>query len=73
MAAGAREEQALGRVARPSPEVARHLVELDKQPPAMWIERVLALRKDGRIAEADGVLMEFKLRFPDVPLPPELR
>ena len=58
---------------RPSPEVARHLVELDKQPPSAWIERMLALRKEGRAAEADGVLAEFKRRYPDAVLPPELR
>jgi hypothetical protein len=67
------EDQAALGAARPAPEVARHLTELDKQPPAAWIERVLALRKDGRAAEAEGILAELKRRYPDVSLPPELR
>jgi hypothetical protein len=65
---GLEAEGALG-AARPAPEVARHLVELDKQPVAAWIERVLLLRKQGRMAEADGVLLELKRRYPEAVLP----
>lgn len=60
-------------LARASPEVAKHLVELDREPPAAWIERVLVLRKQGRFAEAEGVLAEFRQRYPRVPLPPDLQ
>lgn len=66
------EQAALG-AARPASEVARHLTELDRQPLAAWIDRVMALRKDGRMAEADGVLAELKRRYPDAALPLELR
>lgn len=66
------EQAALG-AARPAPEVARHLTELDRQPLAAWIDRVMALRKDGRMAEADGVLAELKRRYPEAALPLELR
>lgn len=59
--------------ARPSPEVARHIVELEGKPPSAWIERVLTLRRDARMAEADGLLAEFRRRFPNEPLPAELQ
>lgn len=59
--------------ARPSPEVARHIAELDTRPPSAWIERVLTLRREGRRAEADGVLAEFRRRYPAEPLPAELQ
>jgi hypothetical protein len=59
--------------ARPSPEVARHIVELEGKPPSAWIERVLTLRREARMAEADGLLAEFRRRFPGELLPPELQ
>jgi len=62
-----------GMLARPSPEVARHIVDLESKPPAAWIERVLSLRREGRTAEADGLLAEFRRRFPGEPLPTELQ
>ena len=69
---GLEEQRALGAAGTP-PEVARHLAELDRQPLTAWIERVMALRKDGRVAEADGVLAALKRRYPDATLPVELR
>jgi hypothetical protein len=59
--------------AQPTPEVAFHISQLDGQPPSKWVERVLELRREGRSAEADGVLAEMRKRFPGIALPPELR
>ena len=59
--------------ARTSPEVARHLVDLDNKPPSAWIERVLTLRREGRITEADGLVVEFRRRFPGESLPAGLQ
>lgn len=67
------ESEAPSQRARPSPEVARHVLELDREAPAVWIERVLALRKEGRFSEADGVLAEFRQRYPGVQVPPDLQ
>lgn len=53
--------------------VAALVKELEPQPPAKWLERIEALRREGRKGEADELLTEFKRRFPDHPLPPELR
>jgi hypothetical protein len=53
--------------------VAAQVKELDAQPPERWIERVEALRREGRVADSDGLLAEFKRRFPTHPLPPSLR
>jgi hypothetical protein len=60
-------------VAQPAPDVALHISQLDGEPPSKWIERVLELRREGRSAEADAVLIEMKKRFPGTALPPELR
>jgi hypothetical protein len=59
--------------ARPSPEVARHIAELEGKPPSAWIERAIALRREGRAAEADGLLAELRRRFPGESLPAELQ
>jgi hypothetical protein len=40
--------------------------------PKPWLERILALRREGRLPEADRSLREFRRRYPDYPLPPEL-
>jgi hypothetical protein len=53
--------------------VAAQLKELDKQPPERWIERIEVLRREGRVADADELLAEFKRRFPAHPVPPSLR
>lgn len=37
--------------------------------PEQWLTRIEALRKEGRQAEADALLAEFRQRFPDYPLP----
>jgi len=49
------------------------LKELDAQPAEKWVEKIEALRRDGRRPEADELLVAFKRRFPDYPLPAALR
>jgi len=53
--------------------VAAQLKELDAQPPERWIERLETLRREGRQAESDELLAEFRRRFPTHPLPAALR
>ncbi|MGH8623699.1 MAG: hypothetical protein ACRET3_16350, partial [Burkholderiales bacterium] len=40
----------------------------EKEPPEKWLARIEELKKQGRGAEADQMLSEFKRRFPDHPL-----
>ena len=49
------------------------VAELEREPPAVWIERMLRLRREGRVSEADALLAEFRKRFPTEALPAELR
>ncbi len=61
---------------RPLPDTARVaglLKEFEPQPPEKWLEKIEALKREGRKEEADGMLAEFKRRFPNHPLPPGLR
>ena len=60
-------------VAGTTPAVAALYAELDGQPPGRWIERITALRRDGRRSEADSLLGEFKRRYPNEPLPVSLQ
>jgi hypothetical protein len=53
--------------------VAGLIKELDTQPPEKWLERIEALRREGRTADADEMLAEFKRRFPTHPLPGDSR
>jgi hypothetical protein len=43
------------------------LTELERQPPEKWLERLAEFKRDGRIADADTLLIEFRRRFPDHP------
>lgn len=56
-----------------TPAVAALAAELDKRPPAEWLARIAQLRREGRAADADGLLAEFKRRFPEEPVPPAER
>jgi hypothetical protein len=40
---------------------------LEDQPPEKWLERVAEFKRDGRLAETDELMMEFRRRFPDHP------
>jgi hypothetical protein len=41
----------------------------EKEPPQKWLARIEELRRQGRAAEAEEMLSEFKRRFPGHPLP----
>jgi hypothetical protein len=56
-----------------SSRVAPMLKQLDTQPPEKWVERIQALRREGRLAEAGELLAELKRRYPAYPVPPELQ
>lgn len=53
----------------------RNAVQRTAEPvldPKTWIERILALRREGKLQEAERSLQAFRRRYPDYPLPPEL-
>ncbi len=43
------------------------LAGLDNQPADKWLEKLAELRREGRAAEAEQLLAEFRRRFPDHP------
>lgn len=47
--------------------------DLVSEPPEKWIQRITELRRDGKTADADALLAEFRRRFPDARLPGDLR
>jgi hypothetical protein len=44
----------------------------EKEPPQKWLDRIVELRRQGETAAAGEMLAEFKRRFPDHPVPPDL-
>jgi hypothetical protein len=54
-----------------TPELARLLKEHDALPPRDWIDRIRELRRAGQTVLAEGMLTEFRRRFPDQPVPAE--
>jgi hypothetical protein len=56
-----------------APDVSPHLVELEYRPPADWLDRMRLLRRDGRLAEADRLLAEFRRRYPNEFVPSDLQ
>jgi resuscitation-promoting factor RpfA len=40
---------------------------LEDQPPEKWLERLAEFKRDGRVAEADEMMVEFRRRFPEHP------
>lgn len=54
----ARADRALGKISEPTVE-----------PPEKWLERIAALRKEGKHEEADKALEEFRKRYPDYKIP----
>jgi hypothetical protein len=54
----ARADRALGKLSEPTVE-----------PPEKWLERIAALRKEGKHEEADKALEEFRKRYPDYKIP----
>jgi len=57
----------LMRAAPKPPARPAWLVELDLQPPERWLDKLAEFRRDGRNAEVDELLVEFRKRFPDHP------
>jgi hypothetical protein len=45
----------------------------EKEPPEKWLQRIEELKVQGREAEAQEMLAEFRRRFPQHPLPSSLR
>jgi hypothetical protein len=70
-AARAPEEQAAG-VAKQSAQSMPAAEDALVLEPQAWIERILALRREGRMQEAQRSLEQFRRRYPDYRLPPEL-
>jgi len=50
-------------------KIAAVLQELDKAPPQAWLEKIEALRHQGKNDEADELMAEFRRRFPNHPVP----
>lgn len=61
--------------AKPAPPTRKSALvrEYENQPPEKWLDKIAELRRQGRAAEADELLAEFKKRFLDYPLPASLR
>ena len=51
-------------------DIADLKAELDSEPAVRWLQRITVLRREGRRADADALLAEFKRRFPEVRIPP---
>lgn len=66
-------EAAASSVARPTPQKSALIREYENRTPEKWLEKIAELRRDGKTAEADELLAEFKKRFPEHPLPATLR
>jgi hypothetical protein len=47
--------------------------DLIDQPADKWIQRILEWQRAGRSADAEALVREFVRRFPQQPLPPEIR
>jgi hypothetical protein len=45
--------------------------ELENEPPESWLKTIERLRREGRRADADALLVEFKRRFPEHPATPQ--
>jgi hypothetical protein len=54
-------------------DITRHVAELENAAPAAWLERVRVLRRDGRTAEAETLLTEFRKRYPAERIPADLQ
>ena len=65
---GAAESRALGGL-----RDNKMLAKAEAEPPERILERIAALRREGRIKEADDLYAEFKRRFPDYPVPEAMR
>ena len=63
---------AAGAAAVPAPEASFSAQEEAGLEPEAWLERIVELRKTGKLEEAARSLERFRRRYPDYPLPSEL-
>ena len=66
----ARSAPAAAAVASAAPPLWQDLID---QPADKWIQRILEWQRAGRSADAEALVREFVRRFPQQPLPPEIR
>jgi len=68
--------------ASPPAKMKRGLGALSEMPmpatdvasdPAIWIKKIMLLKKQGKEAEAKASLKKFRAQYPDYPIPPELK
>ncbi|MFM9886067.1 MAG: hypothetical protein ACKVQT_23830, partial [Burkholderiales bacterium] len=57
----------------PGGAVSTLIAQLATRPADAWIEEIRALKRAGRIADANTLRAEFQKRFPDTRLPDDLR
>jgi len=65
--------EAAASVVRPAAQKSALIREYENRTPEKWLEKIAELRRDGKTAEADEMLAEFKKRFPEHPLPAALQ
>lgn len=65
------------RAPQTSPEVTGPAEAQNLEPPNLepgaWLDRIVELRRQGKLEEADKSLKAFRERYPAYPLPPELK
>jgi resuscitation-promoting factor RpfA len=54
-------------------EMAEKPADALAQSPDQWLKRIVELRKEGKTKEAEEELAKFRKRYPDYPLPAELK
>jgi len=59
-----RELRGLGAIQTPAMDMTRD--------PALWIKRIMTLKKQGKDTEAKASLKKFRVQYPNYPVPPEL-
>ncbi len=67
-----RMQSGAGPAAAPRPLIAT-AKQLESRPAEDWIASIRELKRVGRAAEADELLVEFRKKFPDFALPDDLR
>ncbi len=71
-ASGVRQTLERKEAAAPAADALSKRVE-SIEPPERWLERIAALRRDGRHKEADEAYAEFRRRYPEYRIPESLR
>jgi hypothetical protein len=56
-----------------APPLEESVADAQTLEPKAWVERILELRRQGRVEEAAKSLKAFRERYPAYPLPPELK